>query len=55
MIYTCLFDAAGTVDLSLDGNQMNWDDFGSSSLKQLMWQTLHFLPNTVRLRLHKRP
>lgn len=33
MIYTCLFDAAGTVDLSLDGNQMNWDDFGSSSFE----------------------
>ncbi len=33
MIYTCLFDAAGKVDLSLDGNQMNWDDFGSSSFE----------------------
>lgn len=35
MIYTCLFDAAGTVDLSLDGNQMNWDDFGSSSFEAI--------------------
>lgn len=33
MIYTCLFDAAGKVDLSLGGNQMNWDNFGSSSFE----------------------
>ena len=35
MIYDCLFDAAGTVNLTLDGNQMNWDHFGSSSFEAI--------------------